>query len=157
VLLVLTAIAVALPISTKRNVYCSHLCAHGAAQQLVKVVFKPRRQLPARLRPWLARLPWALLTLAVLTIVLPLPLSLVDLEPFDAYLPQVAGVAALAIFVGGLVASLRFPMAYCRYGCPTGALLDHLRLHRQSARFTWRDGLLMGCLVIAAVRYWNLL
>lgn len=157
VLLVLTAVAVALPISTKRNVYCSHLCAHGAAQQLAKVVFKPRRQLPARLRPWLARLPWGLLALAVLTIVLPLPLSLVDLEPFDAYLPQVAGIAALAIFVGGLVASFHSPMAYCRYGCPTGALLDHLRLHRRSDRFTWRDGLLVGCLVIAAVRYWSLL
>lgn len=157
VMLVLTAIAMAMPMTTKRNVYCSHLCAHGAAQQLIKAVVKPKRRLPAPLHPWLSRLPWALLTIAIFAVVLPLPLSLVDLEPFDAYLPQVAGSAALAIFVCGLVTSLSYPMAYCRYGCPTGALLDYLRLHPRSGQVTWRDGLLLGCLVIAAVRYWSLL
>ena len=79
VLTVLTAIAVALPVTTKRNVYCSHLCAHGAAQQLIKLAVKPRRSLPARLRPWLARLPFALLAFAMLAVVLPLPVSLIDL------------------------------------------------------------------------------
>lgn len=58
------------------------------------------------------------------------------------------------IFVVSLVASSRYPMAYCRYGCPTGAVLDHLRLHRKSGLFTWRDGLLLGCLAVAAARYW---
>ena len=157
VLTVLTAIAVALPVTTKRNVYCSHLCAHGAAQQLIKLAVKPRRSLPARLRPWLARLPFALLAFAMLAVVLPLPVSLIDLEPFDGYLPQIAGVAALAIFVASLVASLFVPMAYCRYGCPTGALLDHLRFNRGSGRVSWRDGVLLGCLVVAALRYGSLL
>ncbi len=156
VLTVLTAIAVAMPVTTKRNVYCSHLCAHGAAQQLLQRFAKPKRSLPQRLQPWLGRLPFALLAVAILATVLPLPLALVDLEPFDAYLPQVAGVAACAIFGIGLVTSFFVPMAYCRYGCPTGALLDHLRLHRRSNRVTWRDGVLLGCLIIAAVQYGRL-
>ncbi len=153
VLTVLAAVALLLPATTKRNVYCSHLCAHGAAQQLILRLVRPKQSIPVSLRPWLARLPWALLALAILTVVLPLPLELVDLEPFDAYLPLVAGIPALAIFVFGLGASARYPMAYCRHGCPTGALLDHLRRHRSSGLFTWRDGLLLGCLVVAAVRY----
>lgn len=156
VLTVLTAIAVAMPVTTKRNVYCSHLCAHGAAQQLLQRFAKPKRSLPQKLQPWLAKLPFAVLAVAILATVLPLPLALVDLEPFDAYLPQVAGVAACAIFGIGLVVSFFVPMAYCRYGCPTGALLDHLRLHRRSNRATWRDGVLLGCLIIAAVQYGRL-
>ena len=84
-----------------------------------------------------------------------MPPALVDLEPFDAYLPAVAGVAALAIFAASLAASAVVPMAYCRHGCPTGALLDHLRLHRRSGTFTWRDGLLLACLAAALAAWWR--
>jgi len=154
VLIALAAAAAVLPITTRKNVYCSHLCAHGAAQQLLVRFAKPRRSPPAFLRPWLAGLPWALLTLAILTAALHLPLNLVDLEPFDAYLPAVAGTAALAIFAVSLGASAFSPMAYCRHACPTGALLDHLRLNGRSDRFTWRDGVMLACLAAAALAHW---
>ena len=154
VLAVLAGAAILLPAMTRRNVYCSHLCAHGAAQQLLVRFAKPKGTVPARLRPWLNAVPWALLAVAILVAVVPLPLALVDLEPFDAYLPLVAGIPALVIFGVGLAASARYPMAYCRHGCPTGALLDHLRLHRKSGSLTWRDGVLMGCLAIAAAAAW---
>jgi NosR/NirI family nitrous oxide reductase transcriptional regulator len=150
VLAVLAVAAVLLPATTRRNVYCSHLCAHGAAQQLLVRFAKPKGRVPAWLRPWLTGLPWALLALAILTAAIPLPLNLVDLEPFDAYLPLVAGIPALVIFAAGLLASAREPMAYCRHACPTGALLDHLRLNRQSGAFTWRDAVLLACLAAAA-------
>jgi hypothetical protein len=154
VLLVLAVAAVLLPVTTRKNVYCSHLCPHGAAQQLLVRVVKPRRSVPDTLRPWLVALPWVLLVVAILTAVLHLPLNLVDLEPFDAYLPTIAGVAALVIFAASLVASAAVPMAYCRFGCPTGALLDQLRFHGHADRITWRDGLLVGCLVSAALVHW---
>lgn len=154
VLAVLLVVSVLLPATTRRNVYCSHLCAHGAAQQLLGRVVKPRWSVPTRLRPLATILPWALLLLAILAAVLDLPLALVDLEPFDAYLPTVAGIAALAIFGVSLAASLAVPMAYCRHGCPTGALLDHVRLNRRSGSFTWRDGILLACLVVAGAAWW---
>jgi NosR/NirI family transcriptional regulator, nitrous oxide reductase regulator len=154
VLAALAVAAVVLPVTTRRNVYCSHLCAHGAAQQLLVRFVKPKQTIPESLRPWLTFLPWALLVIAILTAILHLPLSLVDIEPFDGYLPTVAGIAALVIFGVSLVASAFFPMAYCRHGCPTGALLDHLRFHGKADRITWRDGLLVTCLVVAALVHW---
>jgi NosR/NirI family nitrous oxide reductase transcriptional regulator len=154
VLGVLACLAIVLPATSRRNVYCSHLCGHGAAQQLLRRAARPKGRVSGRLKQGLVALPWALVVLAILASVLPLPIALVDLEPFDAYLPLVAGVPAIVIFVVSLVASSRYPMAYCRYGCPTGAVLDHLRLHRKSGLFTWRDGLLLGCLAVAAARYW---
>lgn len=155
VLAVLAAAALVPPPTTRRNVYCSHLCAHGAAQQLLVRFARPRHAAPGWLRPWLAALPWALLVTAIVAAAGHLPLDLVDLEPFDAYLPTVAGTAALVIFAVSLLASGFVPMAYCRHGCPTGALLDHLRLHRRSDRVTWRDGLMLGCLAtVAAIHWW---
>jgi len=150
VLTTLTAVAILSPATTRRNIYCSHLCAHGAAQQLILRLFRPKGQVPTSWRPVLAVLPWGLLVLAILVVAIPLPLSLVDLEPFDAYLPMVAGLPAILIFTVGLAASARYPMAYCRHGCPTGALLDQLRLNRRSGRLTWKDGLLLACLAVAA-------
>jgi NosR/NirI family nitrous oxide reductase transcriptional regulator len=121
---------------------------------LIVRLVKPKRSVPAALRPWLAFLPWVLLALAILAAALHLPLGLVDIEPFDAYLPTVAGVAALTIFAVSLAVSCLVPMAYCRYGCPTGALLDHLRFQGRADRFTWRDGVMLGCLAVAAVVHW---
>jgi len=92
--LVALAAALVLPVTTRGNIYCGHLCAHGAAQQLLVRFVKPKGRVPAVLRPWLVALPWILLALAIAVAVAHLPLNLVDLEPFDAYLPTVAGVAA---------------------------------------------------------------
>ena len=154
VLATLAAAALMLPATTRRNVYCSHLCAHGAAQQLLLHIARPRRSLPKWLRLLAVVLPWVLLAVAILATLLHWPLALVDLEPFDAYLPTIAGTAALVIFAVGLVASAFVPMAYCRHACPTGALLDHLRLTGRSDRFSWRDGVMLGCLAVAAVAHW---
>lgn len=157
VLLFLTAVALLTPVTTGRNIYCAHLCAHGSAQQLLAKVIRPQRRRwlePARRRlvtllrqvRWL---PAALLGVAAVVTIFGLPFSLVDLEPFDAYVPAVAGSLALILFFISLLASCLSPMAYCRHGCPTGALLEQLRFHGRSHQFNWRDGLLGLCLLAA--------
>jgi NosR/NirI family nitrous oxide reductase transcriptional regulator len=154
-LLLLTAAALAIPLVTRRNIYCSHLCPHGAAQQLL------RHRLPWQLHPspavakWLKALPGALLTWCVIVAMLHLPFSLVDIEPFDAWVWRVAGWATISIAVVGLVASLFIPMAYCRFGCPTGAMLDFLRFNAHSDRLSRRDWL-ATLLVLLAVALWAL-
>lgn len=176
VLIVLTTVAIVLPATTRRNVYCSHLCAHGAVQQLLVPIarrWQDADRSRSRRRPmwagggavafdrrgswmWkgmLASLPWMLVAVALLATVLDWPIALVDLEPFDAWLPSVAGGGVLVLALVSLVFSAMRPMAYCRHGCPTGALLDHVRLHRRSDRITWRDWLLLGCLVVAILMW----
>ena len=71
------------------------------------------------------------------------------LEPFDAYLFRVAGWASIGIAVAGLAWSLVTPLAYCRYGCPTGALFKLLRFTGDGDRFGVRDWLAAFC--VAAV------
>lgn len=149
-LAVLSAAALLVPIVSKRNVYCSHLCPHGAAQQLLRNRIPWQWRLPKRLAVCLSLVPGLLLVWVVAVATTGWAFSLVDIEPFDAYVFRVAGWATLVIAVVGLVASAFIPMAYCRFGCPTGALLGFLRFSARSDRLTIRDGAAVVCLGVAA-------
>jgi len=51
------------------------------------------------------------------------------------------------IALAGLVAAVFVPMAYCKYGCPTGLVLNFVRSHGKADRFARRD-LAAGLLVL---------
>jgi NosR/NirI family transcriptional regulator, nitrous oxide reductase regulator len=152
-LLLLTIAALILPIATKRNVYCSHLCPHGAVQQLL-----PRRwQWKSGPSPSVKRLLEAIrpvLLLWVLCVVAwRLPFGLVEIEPFDAYAWRAAALASIVIAIGGLILSLFIPMGYCRYGCVTGGLLNYLRRSPDSTRLQRADYFSAACLVTWCTLY----
>ena len=71
------------------------------------------------------------------------------LEPFDAYVWQVAGAATITIAIVGLVVSAFIPMSYCRYGCPTGAMLKLFEFGRNDNRWSRRDYLTFAFLALA--------
>ena len=153
-LVALTAAAFALPVVTGRNVYCQHLCPHGAVQQLIRNRIPWRLSVSRRLSASLRLLPALLLFTSLLVGMGVLSLSLVDIEPFDAWVFYVAGPVTLAIAIVGLVLSCFVPMAYCRFGCPTGALLNYVRFNSRSGQWTASDTLAVTCLIVALVLYW---
>lgn len=154
-LVVMTAAAFLLPVATGANIYCHQLCPHGAAQQLLKRGVRARWKMPARLGRALILLRPALLLWVFLVAVCDWPFSLVDIEPFDAYLWRSAGWATIIVAVVGLAASALVPMAYCRYGCPTGAAIEYVRSHRRSGRVRWSDGLAVACLLLGVLVLWS--
>jgi polyferredoxin len=80
--------------------------------------------------------------------------NLSALEPFDAYLIGIAGWGSIAIAILGLVASLFVSMAYCRYGCPTGALLSFLRRNSSANQWSAGDSAATALLLVAALLHW---
>lgn len=145
----LSVSALAIPLVSKKQIYCHHLCPHGALQQLIKARIAKPRSLPRLLDRAGSFLPGALLLLTVLTGMLAWPVNLASIEPFDAYLFRVAGWGSLSVAILGLIVSLFVPMAYCRYGCPTGSLLSFLRLNAHSDRWSGRDAFALILLLIA--------
>jgi polyferredoxin len=141
------------PVFTGKQLYCHHICAHGALQQLLarRVGFAKRWQVPPNLDRWLSRLPFVLLALVLVSVALGLAMNLNALEPFDAYVLRVAGTASIALAIAGLVASLFQPLAYCKYGCPTGALFKMLRFTGTGDRLGLRDWLAAALLGVLAV------
>lgn len=149
-LVLLVAAALLVPWATRQPFYCHQVCPHGAAQELIGK-WRPRRWQwtpPAGVVRGLEFLPVALLALALVVALLAVPLDLAGTEPFAAYVVRSAGWATLAIAGAGLVASAFVPQAYCRFGCPTGALLNFVRTRGPADRFTSRDA---GALVFVAV------
>ncbi|MDR3403021.1 MAG: FMN-binding protein [Chthoniobacter sp.] len=156
-LVLLAAAALAVPWATRKPLYCHHLCPHGAAQELLGHI-APRRwrvTLPKEFAAGLRWLPPLLLALVVIITIMALPMDLAHLEPFDAYSLRAAGAATLGIAVVGLIASLFVPMAYCRYGCPTGALLEFVRARGATDHFGHRDVAALLLVVMAEGLAWK--
>ncbi|MDG2126347.1 MAG: 4Fe-4S binding protein, partial [Verrucomicrobiales bacterium] len=146
----LAAAALVIPWATKRNVYCDHLCPHGAAQQLANRYspFK-NRTVPPGLDRALRFLP-TLTILAVLVLsLLAVPVNLASVEPFNAYLFTIAGASTIAIALISLAAAFFTPLPYCKYGCPTGAVLTFLRSRGPADSFSRRDTAALAFLLIA--------
>lgn len=152
-LVALSAAAVILPITTKHNVYCAHLCPHGAVQQWLSRCHRFHVKLPRWIATGLLAIRPLLLAWVLFVAMTHAACSLVDIEPFDAYLWRAAGWPTIAVAIVGLVASLIVPMAYCRYGCPTGAVLAYLRRSVRSDRWGKADWFATACL-IAVVAQW---
>lgn len=146
-LVFLTIAAFAVPVATGRNVYCSHLCPHGAVQQLIRNRISWQMKLSASARRWLSRIPGLLIAWVIMIGMLHLSFSAVDIEPFDAWLWSIAGAGTIAVAIVGLIASLFVPMAYCRFGCPTGAVLNYVS-QSSGKSFNRRD--LMAAVLLAA-------
>jgi hypothetical protein len=158
-LALLAATALIVPLATRRQVYCSHICPHGAAQELIGRVthrwMKRPPKLPRSLDHGLHWLPPMLIALVLFVTMLHVPFDLAGIEPFDGYLIRNAGAATIAVAVAGLVAAAIVPMAYCRFGCPTGMVLSFVRSHGKADGFSRRD-LAAGVMVLGviALYYW---
>ena len=152
VLLALAALIV--PITTRKQFYCHHLCPHGAAQQMLFKTGGRRIRLSSRMTRILETIPILLLGLVVAAAIGHFSFSLVNLEPFDAYLFRIAGWITLTIAVVGLVASAFVPMAYCRFGCPTGAMLNLLIPGSAHGGLNKRDYLALLLLGLAITCRW---
>lgn len=138
-LILLTAVALLVPAITGKNVYCSHICPHGAAQTLAGKAMKRRFALPTRWHRVFKRVPW--LTLAAIWVLAlagsALPFAMI--EPFEVWSAGFYALLPAAILSIGLLAAIFLPQAYCHYGCPTGAMLKFFS--HSPGDFTRRDAI----------------
>lgn len=151
-LALLAAAALAVPWVSRRAVYCSQICPHGAAQELLGRVKKKKWKVPPALDAALRWIPPALILLVVAVAMWQFPgqarsavrepvFELAGIEPFDAYLVFIGkvGLGTVVVAIAGLIISIFVPMAYCKYGCPTGLVLNFVRSHGRADHFGRRD------------------
>ena len=152
-LVFLTAAALIAPLFTGRQVYCTHLCPFGAVQDWTARRLPRQVSVRGKWETLLSALPVILLAWVVVVAMGHLPFSLVGIEPFDAFVFRIAGWATITVAILGLIASLFVNRAYCRYGCPTGAMLKFLRLGSSSDRLGRRDFVAAAFAVLALVLF----
>jgi NosR/NirI family nitrous oxide reductase transcriptional regulator len=147
----LVAVALITPWTTRKQVYCQQLCPHGAAQTWLGRFKRLHVKMPIAAERWLTRLPLVLLAAGLLLAIAWRGFDLAWLEPFDAWVLKTSAVVSLGVAVVGLVASLFVPQAYCRFGCPTGELLRLVKSGGSHDRLTRRDYAAAGIVVVAAL------
>lgn len=147
----LVAVALVVPWATRRQIYCQQLCPHGAAQSWLGKFKRLHVPIPVSLQRWLTRLPAALLAAGLVLATFAIGFDLAWLEPFDGWVLKGAAAISSAIAVIGLVLSLFVPMAYCRYGCPTGELLRMLKSGGGHDRILRRDWMAAGLITMGFV------
>ena len=151
-LLLLGVVALLAPVFTSKQIYCHHICPHGALQQLLARRVRWQLRVPPRVDKPLGLLPYALLALVLFAVTQGWgKVNLNAIEPFDAYLVRVAGWGTFVVAVVGLIAALFMPLAYCKYGCPSGALFRLLRFTGDNDRLGARDWLAAAALGLAWV------
>lgn len=140
-LVLFVAAAFLIPWLTGQPVYCQFICPHGNLQRWTMGVLPARWKRPlAEDGKWVLRwIPVMLLVVVLGVSLLGLDLDLAGIEPFDAYLIRGAGIATILVAVISLAISFFFPMAYCKFGCPTGWLLEFVRKRTGRDRFSVRD------------------
>ena len=140
------AVALLAPVAGRRQLYCHSLCPHGALQEWLGRIRRWRRSPPRAWHRRLRRLPWIALAAALAIAVLLPGFELARLEAFDAWVLGLVALCSAVLALVGLGACLFVPLAYCRYGCPTGALLELLRGPR--AGLGRRDGVAAVLVVV---------
>ena len=149
-LLSLAAVGLLIPWAARRQTYCHQICPHGAAQELLGGFKRLHVAIPARWHGWLGKLPsWALAGAFLAALAWP-RWSLGEAEPFDAWILGTAVAIPLALAIVGLLASVFVPQAYCKYGCPTGALLKFVRTSSAEERWARRDTAAVVVLAVGA-------
>ncbi len=149
-LLLLTAVALVVPAFSGKNIYCSRICPHGAAQTLAGMAVKRRFALPGRVHRALQRLPWLTLLAIWVLALIGSGFPFATLEPFEVWSAGFYAILPAAILTIGLIAAVFLPQGYCHYGCPTGALLKFLT--HSPGNFTRKD-LIAAVLIAAAWGY----
>lgn len=146
-LLALTSAALLIPAVFGKNIYCSHLCPHGAAQQLMGSFRKKRHSLPPKLHRFLVGMPWLTLVLLWVMAFLGIGVPFSHAEPFEVWSAGFVALLPVVIFIAGLAAASFLPQAYCHYGCPTGAVLKFLA--SAPGRWTRRDSIAGGLVALS--------
>lgn len=151
-LVAVMAVSMVAPPLTRANPYCNQLCPHGALQQLVRPGHSSKRRwkMPMRWQKIIANIPALTLAIAYLFLLLRPSTDVSHAEPFHAYLWGIASWSAIGFAIATIAFSAFVPMGYCRLGCPTGRLIEHVRLKSNGGEWSRLDWGASGLLIIAS-------
>lgn len=122
-----------LSLATGTNVWCTQVCPYGSLQRLAGKLGKGMSvKLPGPMRNALRYSRPVVLCLAFIVAYGWPGFNLTQVEPFAAFLIVGVPVASIVIAVLFVLLSVFQPRVWCRSFCPTGMLLDTLRIRSRT-------------------------
>ena len=121
--LLMLIVALIYPLAGRSGHYCANVCPFGSAQELAGKLSRRKLRITPRVLKLLSvlrNLLWGVLMALLLTGTCT---AWVDYELFTAFLYSSASVWVMVLAALFLVLSVWVPRPYCRFVCPTGALV----------------------------------
>lgn len=121
--LLMLIVALLYPLAGRSGHYCAHVCPFGSAQELAGKLSRRKLRITPRVLRMLTALRnllWGVLMALLLTGTCT---AWIDYELFTAFIYSSASVWVIVLAVLFLVLSVWVPRPYCRFVCPTGALM----------------------------------
>lgn len=119
----LLAVVLLLPLVGKKGSYCHIHCPMGSAQALLGKAPVRKWKLSQRASKILNQLRYNILLVLLFFMWLGVGFDLMNYEVFPAFLVSTASTVVLVMAALFLVLSLFITKPYCRFVCPTGALI----------------------------------
>ena len=117
-------IALIMPYLGKRNHYCLWMCPYGSLQELAFQLPIPKIKVGANVYKRMRQIRMAVLMILLASLWMGFGLSLLDYEPFSAFIINSAAPAVMILAGIFVVAGLFIPHPWCQCLCPVGALLN---------------------------------
>lgn len=151
-LLIVLFLSVLLPLITNKSFYCQFVCPFGAAQELVGKLNKRKIILDGIVSKILKYIKFVYLFIVALLIVVAVDFSIENLEPFSAFKYKFASISVLILAVIMLFLSIFISKPWCRFFCPTGALLSLFRgksakTQKKNIKFSVLLNIILGIIV----------
>ena len=121
--LLMLIVALIYPLAGRSGHYCANVCPFGSAQELAGKLSRRKLRITPRVLKLLSvlrNLLWGVLMALLLTGTCT---AWIDYELFTAFLYSSASVWVTVLAALFLVLSVWVPRPYCRFVCPTGALI----------------------------------
>ena len=121
--LLMLIVALIYPLAGRSGHYCANICPFGSAQELAGKLSRRKLRITPRVLKLLSvlrNLLWGVLMALLLTGTCT---AWIDYELFTAFLYSSASVWVIVLAMLFLVLSVWVPRPYCRFVCPTGALM----------------------------------
>jgi NosR/NirI family transcriptional regulator, nitrous oxide reductase regulator len=125
--LTLAALAFLLPFLFGKNFYCTYVCPFGASQELLGKINPKKMELPKSVTSILARTRTKVMLLVLGIAIFGSTIDVTGAEPFTLFFFASASKGVVVMAVAFLLLSIAIPRAWCRFFCPTGALIDFFR------------------------------
>ncbi len=123
VTVVMLGIVLVMPLLGRKGSYCHLHCPMGSAQELLGRIPVGKLKLKSSVNKALNNLRYFILIGLLFTMWLGVGFEIMDYEIFSAFIFQSASTIVLVMAVVFLILSIFIPRPYCRFICPTGALI----------------------------------
>ena len=120
---VMLLIALLMPYLGRHNYFCTNVCPYGSLQELVWHIPVKKLKLKPAVIKWMTRVRTIVFICLMALLWLGWGSSILDYEPFGAFLVKAAAPAVMVLAGTFVVLAVFIPRPWCKTFCPVGEML----------------------------------